>query len=302
MPPWRTAPPWRAGTSWSSVLGARAASTCAGRALLHLRLVATHTRSDDRSKRKAPAHSLGKPLGDIEDGLLFECTVAGEARRRKMGKQCRVTRLELPGAEEAEDTRFGPKLDRDVVVSGVQEAGGETGERARGLPRPAGTDEEHAAGFFADRRSMQKQGAAVGKPPVEDLAKRRRRLPERQFIRVTGPEPRSRRRPVVGAELAERGTRREVPAVVSCVDRRPARAAGSERRQRRRRGSRVLGVPHVDRQLWCVPLSSDQVVEGAAQLIGQGDLLRSEAVPALRRSGSSAPRGRRPAQPARSFS
>ena len=186
-----------------------------------------------------------------------------------MRKKRRVIGLELPGAKEAEHARFRVEFDRNVVVSGVQQIGGEARERAGRLARAAGADQQHATRRLAYRRRVEEQGAAIRKPPMEDLAKRRGRLPEGQLIGVAAPEPGSRAPPLVRTELTERGPARKVPSLVGRVDGRPARAAWSERRKRRRWRPRVLGVPDVNRQLGFARFVIDQMVEGGAQLLGE---------------------------------
>src|SRR3954469_4750769 len=104
---------------------------------------------------------------------------------------------------------------------------------------------------------------------MENLAKGRSRFPERQLVRVAGPEPCSPRRAFVSAELLERRPACEVTTFVGRVDGSPAWAAWSERRERRGRCPRVRGVPHVDRQIRLVALFVGQVIEGAAQLLGE---------------------------------
>src|SRR5207248_9365128 len=91
----------------------------------NLGLDALHARRDDCPECEAAAHSLGEPLGDVEDRLLLQRAVACEARRREMRQEPRVVRLELPRAEKAEDARLGLELDAYVVVAGVQQIGRE---------------------------------------------------------------------------------------------------------------------------------------------------------------------------------
>src|SRR4051812_11285599 len=116
---------------------------------------------------------------------------------------------------------------------------------------------------------MDEQGAPIRKPPMEDLTKRCGGLPKGKLLGAPAPEPGSCGCPLVRAELTKRGAAREVPALLGCIDGRPPRAPRGKRRKRWRSGS--LGVPDVDRQLRLARILVAQVVEGAAQLLGEGD-------------------------------